>query len=111
MSVYKDEKRNSWYVKFRYVDYYGVKKQTTKRGFATKREASEWETAEKMKRNFNLDMTFSKFYEIYEVDVRHRVKETTWGNNGKNKNHTILWRKKNDRYICKGCKTLAERND
>lgn len=80
MSVYKDEKRNSWYVKFRYVDYYGVKKQTTKRGFATKREASEWETAEKMKRNFNLDMTFSKFYEIYEADVRHRVKETTWEN-------------------------------
>lgn len=80
MSVYKDEKRNSWYVKFRYVDYYGVKKQTTKRGFATKREASEWETAEKMKRNFNLDMAFSKFYEIYETDVRHRVKETTWEN-------------------------------
>lgn len=52
MSVYKDEKRNSWYVKFRYVDYYGVKKQTTKRGFATKREASEWENAEKLKRNF-----------------------------------------------------------
>ena len=23
---------------------------------------------------------FSKFYEIYEVDVRHRVKETTWEN-------------------------------
>lgn len=80
MSVYKDEKRNSWYVKFRYVDYYGVKKQTTKRGFATKREASEWENAEKLKRNFNLDMTFSKFYEIYEADVRHRVKETTWEN-------------------------------
>ena len=80
MSVYKDEKRNSWYVKFRYVDYYGVKKQTTKRGFATKREASEWETTEKLKRNFNLDMTFSKFYEIYEADVRHRVKETTWEN-------------------------------
>lgn len=80
MSVYKDEKRNSWYVKFRYVDYYGVKKQTTKRGFATKREASEWETTEKLKRNFNLDMTFLNFYEIYEADVRHRVKETTWEN-------------------------------
>ncbi len=25
-------------------------------------------------------MTFSKFYEIYEADVRHRVKETTWEN-------------------------------
>ena len=36
------------------------KKQTTKRGFATKREASEWKTAEKLKRNFNLDMIFFK---------------------------------------------------
>ena len=96
MSVYKDEKRNSWYVKFRYVDYYGVKKQTTKRGFATKREASEWENAEKLKRNFNLDMTFSKFYEIYEADVRHRVKETTWetGNNGKTKLYHSLEKEK-----------------
>lgn len=80
MSVYKDEKRNSWYVKFRYVDYYGVKKQTTKRGFATKREASEWEAAEKLKRNFSLYMPFSKFYEIYEADLRHRIKQTTWEN-------------------------------
>ena len=38
---------------------------------------SEWEATEKPKRNFSLDMTFSKFYEIYEADVRHRVKETT----------------------------------
>ena len=43
MSVYKDATRNSWYVKIRYTDYYGKKKQTTKRGFKTKREASEWE--------------------------------------------------------------------
>ena len=80
MSVYKDATRNSWYVKIRYTDYYGKKKQTTKRGFKTKREASEWEAAEKLKRNFSLDMPFSKFYEIYEADVRHRVKETTWEN-------------------------------
>ena len=80
MSVYKDATRNSWYVKIRYTDYYGKKKQTTKRGFKTKREASEWEATEKPKRNFSLDMTFSKFYEIYEADVRHRVKETTWEN-------------------------------
>ena len=30
MSVYKDATRNSWYVKIRYIDYYGKKKQTTK---------------------------------------------------------------------------------
>lgn len=80
MSVYKDATRNSWYVKIRYTDYYGKKKQTTKRGFKTKREASEWEATEKPKRNFSLDMTFSKFYEIYEADLRHRIKQTTWEN-------------------------------
>lgn len=80
MSVYKDATRNSWYVKIRYTDYYGKKKQTTKRGFKTKREASEWEAAEKLKRNFSLYMPFSKFYEIYEADLRHRIKQTTWEN-------------------------------
>lgn len=80
MSVYKDATRNSWYVKIRYTDYYGKKKQTTKRGFKTKREASEWEAAEKLKRNFSLYMPFSKFYEIYEADLRHRIKLTTWEN-------------------------------
>lgn len=80
MSVYKDATRNSWYVKIRYTDYYGKKKQTTKRGFKTKREASEWEATEKPKRNFSLDMPFSKFYEIYEADLRHRIKQTTWEN-------------------------------
>lgn len=80
MSVYKDATRNSWYVKIRYTDYYGKKKQTTKRGFKTKREASEWEAAEKLKKNFSLDMPFSKFYEIYEADLRHRIKQTTWEN-------------------------------
>ena len=80
MSVYKDATRNSWYVKIRYTDYYGKKKQTTKRGFKTKREASEWEATEKPKRNFSLDMPFSKFYEIYEADLRHRIKQTIWEN-------------------------------
>ena len=63
MSVYKDATRNSWYVKIRYTDYYGKKKQTTKRGFKTKREASEWEAAEKLKKmesELNLDLTLNK---------------------------------------------------
>lgn len=47
-------------------------------GFKTKREASEWEAAEKLKRNFSLYMPFSKFYEIYEADLEHRIKQTTW---------------------------------
>ena len=39
MPAYKDEKRNTWLVMFRYKDWTGKTKSKTKRGFATKREA------------------------------------------------------------------------
>ena len=42
MSVYKD-KNGKWKVYYRYTDWTGKKKQTTKRGFETKREAVAWE--------------------------------------------------------------------
>ena len=37
MSVYKDEKSNTWRVIYRYTDWTGKRKQTQKRGFKTKR--------------------------------------------------------------------------
>lgn len=40
MPVYKDEKTNTWYSKFYYSTWDGVKKQTTKRGFKTKKQHS-----------------------------------------------------------------------
>ena len=43
MSVYKESKTNTWKVYYRYTDWQGERKQTTKRGFATKREALAWE--------------------------------------------------------------------
>ena len=43
MSVYKEPKTNTWKVYYRYTDWQGERKQTTKRGFATKREALAWE--------------------------------------------------------------------
>ena len=43
MSVYKEAKTNTWKVYYRYTDWQGERKQTTKRGFATKREALAWE--------------------------------------------------------------------
>ena len=43
MSVYRDKKTNTWMVYYRYTDWQGERKQTTKRGFATKREALAWE--------------------------------------------------------------------
>lgn len=43
MSTHKDEKNGTWYVMVRYHDWKGTKRQKCKRGFATRREAQEWE--------------------------------------------------------------------
>ena len=43
MAVYKDAKRNTWYVSFRYSDSFGNRKRKLKRGFRTKTEANRWE--------------------------------------------------------------------
>ena len=43
MSVHKDKSTNTWRVVYRYTDYTGKSKQTSKRGFPTKREALAWE--------------------------------------------------------------------
>lgn len=37
MSVYKDEKTNTWKAYYRYTDWQGKVHQTTKRGFSTKK--------------------------------------------------------------------------
>ena len=43
MPVYKTEKNGTWYAMVRYKDWKGERKQKCQRGFATKREAQEWE--------------------------------------------------------------------
>lgn len=45
MGAFKNEKNGTWYVQFRYTDWQGLRQQKLKRGFATKREAQEWERA------------------------------------------------------------------
>ena len=61
MAVYKEEKTNTWKVYYRYTDWQGKRKQTTKRGFATKREAQAWEREQLCKTQADLDMTFGSF--------------------------------------------------
>ena len=43
MPVFKDEERNTFYVKTYYTDYTGARKQKMKRGFKLQREAKELE--------------------------------------------------------------------
>ena len=78
MPVYKDEKTNTWYVKSRYKDWTGKTKHLTKRGFALKREAVEWETAFFQRQDASLDMSFGDFYQIYREDMGERLKVSTW---------------------------------
>lgn len=66
---------------YRFTNWKGERKQTQKRGFATKREALAWEREQLLKNDSKLDMTFASFFEIYEEDKTKRVKENTWESN------------------------------
>lgn len=78
MSTHKDEKNGTWYVMVRYHDWKGVKRQKCKRGFATRREEQEWERNFQLQTDGDPDMTFEAFMELYENDMRPRLKENTW---------------------------------
>ena len=75
MPAYKDTKKGTWYAKFRYTDWQGNRRETTKRGFATKREAKEYEEEYKRKAQGTADMTFSSLFEIYLEDRQQHIKE------------------------------------
>ena len=85
MAVYKDNATGTWRVIYRFTNWKGERKQTQKRGFATKREAQAWEHEVMLKQGAKLDMTFGSFFEVYEADKKQRVKESTW----ESKSHVI----------------------
>ena len=78
MPVFKNEDNGTWYVMARYVNWKGERKQKCKRGFATKREAQEWERMFKLQTSSDLDMSFEAFTELYIRDMKSRLKENTW---------------------------------
>ena len=80
MPAYKDKNSGKWYVQFRYTDWQGERKQKLKRGFATKREALAWEREFLMQKKADLGMTLESFYELYEADVKPKLKLNTWLN-------------------------------
>lgn len=78
MPAYKDERYNTWYTAFYYTDWQGKHIKKMKRGFATKKEAQEWERVFLQQQTQDLDMPFSSFYELYQNDMRARLKLNTW---------------------------------
>ena len=78
MAAFKNTDNGTWYAMFRYTDWKGERKQKCKRGFATKREALDWEREFLRQKQADVDMTFESFVALYEKDIKPRLKENTW---------------------------------
>lgn len=78
MPAYKNKENGSWYVVTQYTDWTGERKPKCKRGFATRREALEWEQKFQQQSAGDLDMSFEAFCEIYTNNLKARLKESTW---------------------------------
>ena len=77
MSIKKDPKTGKWVLQYRYTDWQGNRKKTTKRGFDTKREAEEWLRTFLVKSQADLTMKFKDFMDIYFEDCSTRLRKTT----------------------------------
>ena len=78
MITEKDPKTGKWLIQYRYKDWTGKNRKSTKRGFKTKREAQAWEREQLNKSTADLDMSFKSFVELYTADMQTRLKENTW---------------------------------
>ncbi|MBT9699139.1 tyrosine-type recombinase/integrase [Eubacterium ventriosum] len=78
MAVFKDETRNTYYVKTYYIDYTGEKKQKKKRGFKLKKDAVNWEREFLLQMQGEPDMTLNSLAELYLKDIKTRLKEITY---------------------------------
>lgn len=78
MPAYKDEAKGTWFTAFYFKDWQGKQTKKMKRGFATKKEALEWEREFLQKKNSDLDMSFAAFIQIYTADLQSRLKQNTW---------------------------------
>ena len=78
MAAFKNKDNGTWYVQFRYTDWKGERQQKLKRGFATKREALEWEREFLMEKQADVNMTFESFVALYERDIKPKLKLNTW---------------------------------
>lgn len=77
MKAEKDKKTGKWMIQYRYTDWQGNRKKSTKRGFATKREAEEWLRQFLLSQSCDFNMKFESFIDLYFRDCESRLKATT----------------------------------
>jgi len=78
MPAYYDPDRKTYYCKFRYTDYTGESRQKMKRGFKLKRDAVEWESEFLHKAAGSVEMNFGAFIDLYNADMKNRLRESTF---------------------------------
>lgn len=76
-SPQKDPKTGKWLVQFRYTDWTGATKKTTKRGFNTKRDAEEWLREFLAKKSADVNMLFGSLVDLYFEDLASRLRQYT----------------------------------
>lgn len=77
MKAKKDKKTGKWLIQYRYTDWQGKRRKSTKRGFATKREAEEWLRNFLITQKADFDMKFEDFWKMYYADMETRLREHT----------------------------------
>lgn len=77
MKAEKDKKTGKWLIQYRYTDWQGKRRKSTKRDFATKREAEEWLRNFLITQKADFDMKFEDFWKIYCADMETRLREHT----------------------------------
>ena len=76
MKAEKDKKTGKWLIQYRYTDWQGKRRKSTKRGFATKREAEEWLRNFLITQKADFDMKFEDFWK--ENNFYHKIISTSW---------------------------------
>lgn len=80
MKAERDKKTGKWLIQFRYTYWQGVRRKTTKRGFATKREAEEYVRNFLASQQADFNMNFQEFLKLYYEDMAPRLRENTMRN-------------------------------
>ena len=76
----KRDANGTWHIQFRYTDWTGTQKKTSRKGFRTKKEAEDWLNHFLLQQASSPTMTLNDFWEIYKDDMSKRLKKTTMAN-------------------------------
>ena len=78
MAVYFDAKKKTWYCQFKFKDWTGATRSTTKRGFSRKKEAQQYETDFKNHSTESCRITLSLLADKYLEDYRLNHKPSSF---------------------------------